>query len=1110
MAWVQRARWYTERDLHEKAEAAWQRAVDLAGHDPLPWIHRGRWHAERGEHVKADADYSKAASLTPNELNKFLEAGWWVIGPYPANLDEFCPPQLDPDPSKPLYVMDPQTGFAEQPVAWQPVMTGKLGRIGVTGFKANTAFYALTNIYSPDDRTVLLGTNGIWDAGDPPHKVWVNGEPSLPVRFTSAWNLFKAHYPLALRAGRNTLLIKTSFSGAPTAFMAMLGDHPLNRGIDMARFGRFDAAVEPIDEACQLVPEWSAYPRRLAAQFALVAGDREQYERIATSCYQEMRNVDQPSNQGWLAWLLNQGPVDGIGPQQLSDWTDRWRSVTKPSLAVDRNVALARFRAGDALHVLDILQQNPKFGADSHCRSVLALALHKVGRTEEAKQLVEKAQTWSLRTLANYPGDGAAYVPDFYPTFREAYQVIHGNTIDIDHQLNEFLAARRKLWDERDPLTAAFDDAVRNAPADSNAYLTRGQRLADLGRLSEAEGDFNKAVELAPDDIGTLLARARFHAARGSVARARDVFEAALNKAAAAKAKEGDSLRLIVEREIARHEAVMDEWQAQSNHPWLRRVRADRQIQLRNWHQAAESMKHDDLFTQKTRLAGLSCLLGDDEGFRSACRSLPEQLPRDWDQTTKDYHLLSVLGLRPLTADLAAGFTRLMEAHLSDTAGPWFRSALSAALYRHGRYDEALVHLNVGLPVKMQWQGFARVWPLLAMTHWQLGHHDEARKWLARSQWWVDFAREAADARHAIGPDNITYNDWLFAQVFCAEAKLLIDGPEAAAAEEAQRSIRQTELERQRVSRAEAAWRKADELAGNDALAWLQRTRFYTERDMPEKAEAAWRRAVELAGKDADAHNGLGDTLYQQKKLGEAVTCYHQAIEIDPKHAAAHNNLGLAIRDLSQRLAVGPDPKGYDAVARVVDQGAGAYLRRLDQWPPPGNHNWFLNAMIYLAAARPEAYRRTCAQLVEQFGQTDEPQVVALLVWCCKLLPDAVADFDAVVRLGEKALVKLPDNGRLMRDLAALLYRAGRFEQALKRLEESVQLRPEKKSIVWDWLWLAMVEHGLGDSDKARNWLRQAQEWIDQNDQGRGLELRLLRAEAEELLGITPTEPKRK
>ena len=76
--------------------------MELATDDPLPWIHCGRWYAERGQHEKADADFVKAASLTPNELNKFLEAGWWVVGPYPAELKEFCPPELDPDPSRPV------------------------------------------------------------------------------------------------------------------------------------------------------------------------------------------------------------------------------------------------------------------------------------------------------------------------------------------------------------------------------------------------------------------------------------------------------------------------------------------------------------------------------------------------------------------------------------------------------------------------------------------------------------------------------------------------------------------------------------------------------------------------------------------------------------------------------------------------------------------------------------------------------------------------------------------------------------------------------------------------------------------------------------------------
>ncbi|HUG89691.1 MAG TPA: hypothetical protein VML55_02585, partial [Planctomycetaceae bacterium] len=113
--WVARARLAGDFDpTGQSAEAAWQRVVDLAGDDPLPWIQRGRWYAEHGQQEKADADFAKAAGLTPNELNKFLEAGWWVVGPYPQALAEFCPPEIDPDPSRPVYAIDPTSGLSDQ------------------------------------------------------------------------------------------------------------------------------------------------------------------------------------------------------------------------------------------------------------------------------------------------------------------------------------------------------------------------------------------------------------------------------------------------------------------------------------------------------------------------------------------------------------------------------------------------------------------------------------------------------------------------------------------------------------------------------------------------------------------------------------------------------------------------------------------------------------------------------------------------------------------------------------------------------------------------------------------------------------------------------------
>src|SRR5262249_19205982 len=79
-----------------------EKALQAKGDDPRLWIARGRYLAWRGEHKKADADFAKAASLTPHELNKFVEAGWWVAGPYPADMKAPCPPELEPEPSKPV------------------------------------------------------------------------------------------------------------------------------------------------------------------------------------------------------------------------------------------------------------------------------------------------------------------------------------------------------------------------------------------------------------------------------------------------------------------------------------------------------------------------------------------------------------------------------------------------------------------------------------------------------------------------------------------------------------------------------------------------------------------------------------------------------------------------------------------------------------------------------------------------------------------------------------------------------------------------------------------------------------------------------------------------
>jgi len=88
--------------------------------------------------------------------------------------------------------------------------------------------------------------------------------------------------------------------------------------------------------------------------------------------------------------------------------------------------------------------------------------------------------------------------------------------------------------------------------------------------------------------------------------------------------------------------------------------------------------------------------------------------------------------------------------------------------------------------------------------------------------------------------------------------------------------------------------------------------------------------------------------------------------------------------------------------------------------------------------------------------------------------------------------------------LGAALYRTGDYARAIEALQKAWQLGsggPNGRA----WLFLAMAHWRLGEAEVAREWLRKAVEWIDENRPD-DKERRRLRSEAEELLGLTPPE----
>src|SRR5207245_1491470 len=76
-------------------------------------------------------------------------------------------------------------------------------------------------------------------------------------------------------------------------------------------------------------------------------------------------------------------------------------------------------------------------------------------------------------------------------------------------------------------------------------------------------------------------------------------------------------------------------------------------------------------------------------------------------------------------------------------------NTLGAALYRPKRFEDCIKKLDEAIKVHGK-GGTAADWLFLAMAHHQLGHAEEAKKWLAKAQQWIDQAAQEKPRGEAI------------------------------------------------------------------------------------------------------------------------------------------------------------------------------------------------------------------------------------------------------------------------------------------------------------------------------------------------------------------------
>jgi tetratricopeptide (TPR) repeat protein len=168
-------------------------------------------------------------------------------------------------------------------------------------------------------------------------------------------------------------------------------------------------------------------------------------------------------------------------------------------------------------------------------------------------------------------------------------------------------------------------------------------------------------------------------------------------------------------------------------------------------------------------------------------------------------------------------------------------------------------------------------------------------------------------------------------------------------------------------------------------------------------------------------------------------------------------------------------------------------------------------AVLRLATGDADGYRSACRGLVDRLDRVRDAGAAEGVVWTCVLGPGA-PDLGPLRERAEELAAGEKNYSRL-NTLGAVLYRAGDYEGAVRRLEEAARAQG-KDGTAWDMLFLAMAHQRLGHGPEAKQWLGRAVRWTEQTTAGTGkggpptagltpgeeLELRVLRREAEALV----------
>jgi serine/threonine protein kinase/Flp pilus assembly protein TadD len=276
----------------------------------------------------------------------------------------------------------------------------------------------------------------------------------------------------------------------------------------------------------------------------------------------------------------------------------------------------------------------------------------------------------------------------------------------------------------------------------------------------------------------------------------------------------------------------------------------------------------------------------------------------------------------------------------------------------------------------------------------------------------------------------------------------------------------------------------------------------------------------------AKVSNDLGSRRSKAGDRNGAATYYRQAIDLGtalvghyPQRAEPHWLLAIALSNL-WLLDMAPEEREK---ARDLLEKAVVHLKTAVRCDPesPTYHESLRKVAPWLAGLLRKQANRVAA--AEELGDEAKRELWHLSLRLGELI--ALSPHPALIQSTlqgtERVAGRYPQSWYGLNAHGVGLFRAGRFDEAIAKLEEARKLR-EDGGNAFDWLYLALAHGQLGHKEEAVACLQKADEWIaraardkakdahiDITPNGRDLPaLEALRQEADLRLKGIPTSPK--